>query len=132
MIAQGTGNFANDDATDWIYDLTESGGTDVLADAFSAIDSSDYPDLTDACIALAAGEVVAAAKGKPSPDLPGEIARWVGDHYKPESIKKLDKRAAKAVKKVQMKSELRDQWEESDEWHNWQMVVEGLLKRLQG
>jgi hypothetical protein len=31
---------------------------------------------------------------------------------------------------VQAKSELRDQWEESDDWHNWQMAVEGLLKRL--
>ena len=109
MIAQGTGNFANDDATDWVYDLTESGGIDVLTEAFSAIEGNDYPDLTDACISLAAAEVVAAAKGKPSGDLPNEINRWVEDHDKPEAIKKLDKRAAKSVKKVQMKSELHDQ-----------------------
>ena len=79
---------------------------------------------------LAAAEVVAAAKGKPSSDLPDEIRTWLEKQDHLDKFKKLDKRAAKAAKKVQAKSELRDQWEESDDWHNWQMAVEGLLKRL--
>lgn len=130
MGSTGTGNFDNGDAADWVYDLTESGGTDVLKDAFAAIEQSEYPDAPDCCIALAAAEVVAAAKGKPAADLPESIHKWVGDHEEPAALKKLDKRAAKAAKKVQSKSGLRDQWEESDDWHNWQMAVEGLLKRL--
>jgi len=45
-------------------------------------------------------------------------------------IKALSKKAITAVKKIQAHSELRDQWEDSDEWHSWNMVVDGLLKRL--
>ena len=30
MGANGARNFENDDATDWVYDLTESNGIDLL------------------------------------------------------------------------------------------------------
>jgi tellurite resistance protein len=130
MGANGAKNFENDDAADWVYDLTESNGTEILAEAFAVIEKTDFADAPDCCIALAAAEVVAAAKGKPSSDLPDEIRTWLENQDHLDKFKKLDKRAAKVAKKVQAKSELRDQWEESDDWHNWQMAVEGLLKRL--
>jgi hypothetical protein len=130
MGSNGARNFENDDATDWVYDLTESNGTDLLSEAFSVVEKMDFADAPDCCIALAAAEVVAAAKGKPSSDLPDEVRTWLEDQEHLEKFKKLDKRAAKVAKKVQAKSELRDQWEESDDWHNWQMSLEGLLKRL--
>jgi tellurite resistance protein len=130
MGANGAKNFENDDAADWVYDLTESNGTEILAEAFAVIEKTDFADAPDCCIALAAAEVVAAAKGKPSSDLPDEIRTWLDNQDHLDKFKKLDKRAAKVAKKVQAKSELRDQWEESDDWHNWQMAVEGLLKRL--
>jgi hypothetical protein len=130
MGATGAKNFENDDAADWAYDLAESNGTSLLAEAFGVVEKMDFADAPDCCIALAAAEVVAAAKGKPSSDLPDEIRTWLEDQENPDGFKKLDKRAAKVAKKVQAKSELRDLWEESDDWHNWQMAVEGLLKRL--
>ncbi len=130
MSATGPRNFENDDATDWVYDLTESTGTDLLSEAFAVVEKTDFADAPDCCIALAAAEVVAAAKGKPSSDLPDEVRTWLEDQERLDGFKKLDKRAAKVAKKVQAKSELRDQWEESDGWHNWQMALEGLLKRL--
>jgi hypothetical protein len=130
MGATGAKNFENDDAADWVYDLTESNGTGLLAEAFGVVEKMDFADGPDSCIALAAAEVVAAAKGKPSSDLPDEIRTWLEDQENLDGFKKLDKRAAKVAKKVQAKSELRDLWEESDDWHNWQMAVEGLLKRL--
>jgi Domain of unknown function (DUF4259) len=130
MSATGPRNFENEDATDWVYDLTESNGTDLLSEAFAVVEKTDFADAPDCCIALAAAEVVAAAKGKPSGDLPDEVRTWLEDQERLDGFKKLDKRASKVAKKVQAKSELRDQWEESDDWHNWQMAVEGLLKRL--
>jgi len=130
MGANGAKNFENDDATDWVYDLTESDGADLLSEAFATVEKLDFADAPDCCIALAAAEVVAAAKGKPCSDLPDEIRTWLENQEHLDRFKKLDKRAAKVAKKVQAKSELRDQWEESDGWHNWQMAVEGLLKRL--
>jgi hypothetical protein len=130
MGANGAKNFENDDASDWVYDLTESDGPELLTEAFATVEKLDFADAPDCCIALAAAEVVAAAKGKPSSDLPDEIRTWLENQDHLDKFKKLDKRAAKVAKKVQAKSELRDQWEESDDWHNWQMAVEGLLKRL--
>jgi len=130
MGANGAKNFENDDASDWVYDLMESDGPELLTEAFATVEKLDFADAPDCCIALAAAEVVAAAKGKPSSDLPDEIRTWLENQDHLDKFKKLDKRAAKVAKKVQAKSELRDQWEESDDWHNWQMAVEGLLKRL--
>jgi hypothetical protein len=130
MGGKETGNFANDDATDWLYELEESSGPDLLKAAFKAING--YPETSDCCIALAAAEVVAAAKGHPSPELPDDLRQWIEDQDNLDAIKNLAKSAIAAVNKVSTKSELRDKWEESDSWHEWLQVVEGLRRRLQG
>jgi Domain of unknown function (DUF4259) len=130
MGSQETGNFGNDDASDWVFELEESSGPGVLKEAFKAVQSSSYPDTADSCIALAAAEVVAAAKGMPSTDLPDDVRKWIEDQ-EAGPIQSLVKAAITAVNKVSTKSELRDSWEESDSWHDWQQVVEGLRRRLQ-
>lgn len=132
MSVLETGNFGNDEATDWLYDLEETYGTELLAEAFDVITKGEFHEQSDCCIALAAAEMVAAAKGKPAPDLPDDARKWLGNQDTSDlaKIKALSKKAIIAVKKIQNKSELRDQWEDSDEWHSWQMVVEGLLRRL--
>jgi hypothetical protein len=130
MGASETGNFANDDASDWVYELEESSGADLLKEAFATIDASSFPDAPDCCIALAAAEVVAAAHGKPSPALPKGASTWLGNQTGLAPIKALGKRAIAIVNKISAKSELRERWEESDSWHEWQQEVEGLLRRL--
>jgi uncharacterized protein DUF4259 len=132
MSVLETGNFGNDEATDWLYDLEETYGAELLAEAFDTIIKGEFHEQADCCIALAAAEMVAAAKGKPAPDLPDEARKWLGNQETGDvnKIKGLNKKAIAAVKKVQAHSELRDQWEDSDGWHSWNMVVEGLLKRL--
>lgn len=129
MGARETGNFANSDASDWIYELEESSGADLLKQAFKAING--YPETPDCCIALAAAEVVAAAKGKPSVDLPADLRKWLDDQEL-AAIQALAKAAITAVNKVSTKSELKDQWEDSESWHEWLQEVEGLRRRLQG
>ena len=132
MSVLETGNFGNDEATDWLYDLEETYGAELLAEAFDTIIKGEFHEQADCCIALAAAEMVAAAKGKPAPDLPDDARKWLGNQETGDvnKIKGLNKKAIAAVKKVQAHSELRDQWEDSDGWHSWNMVVEGLLKRL--
>lgn len=133
MSVLETGNFSNDEATDWLFDLEETCGAELLAEAFDVITKGEFHEQADCCIALAAAEIVAAAKGKPAPDLPEDARKWLGNQDTADvtKIKGLNKKAITAVKKVQAHSELRDQWEDSDEWHSWNTVVEGLLKRLQ-
>lgn len=133
MSVLETGNFSNDEATDWLYDLEETYGAELLAEAFNVITRGEFHEQADCCIALAAAEMVAAAKGKPAADLPEDARKWLGNQDTADinKIKALNKKAITAVKKVQAHSELRDQWEDSDEWHSWNMVIDGLLKRLQ-
>ena len=131
MGAWEPSNFGNDDASDWLYDLSESSGADLLQEAFSAISGHDYPEIPDCCIALAAAEIVACAQGKPPSDLPEEVRKWIGNQVEVAAIKALRKPAIAIVNKISIKSELRDEWEGSDSWHEWQQVVEGLRRRLQ-
>jgi Domain of unknown function (DUF4259) len=132
MPPKETGNFGNDDASDWVYELEESDGPDVLKEAFKTLTGNGYPDTPACCIALAAAEVVAAAKGKPPVDLPDDLRKWLENQENPNAIAALSKAAITAVNKISAKSELRDEWEESDFWREWQQVVEDLRRRLQG
>jgi hypothetical protein len=132
MGAWATGNFGNDDASDWVYELEESSGADLLKEALSAVTRNGYPESPDCCIALAAAEIIASAKGKPPADLPEEARQWIAGQDELDAIKALAKSATTVVNKISAKSELRDLWEESESWHEWQQVVEGLRQRLQG
>lgn len=77
--------------------------------------------------ALAAAEVVAALLGKPSINLPDEVSEWVqGKEFGPE----LAFVALKAIKVVLTNSELKELWEESDEYNAWISVVNSLKERL--
>jgi|SRR5579864_1347250 len=131
MSGADPGNFGNDDASDWVYDLEESSGADLIKEAFSAVNEHSY-EATDCRIALAAAEIVAAAKGKPPSDLPEGARKWLGNQEEVKDIQALAKKAIAVVNKISAKSELRDEWEESESWHDWQQVVEGLRRRLQG
>jgi hypothetical protein len=129
MGAWEVGNFGNDDASDWGDALEESSGTKLLIQALESIEKSDYADSPECCIALAAAETVATANGHPPEDASDSVRDWV-KKQNADSFKTLAPRAAAAVRKLQNKSELRELWEESDSWQEWQQVVEGLLRRL--
>ena len=131
MGAWEVGNFANDDAADWVDDLEDSSGTKLLIQAFEAAEKSDYIESPDCCVVLAAAETIATANGHPSEDLPDGVRDWVEKQKDTGPVKALTTRAAKIVRRLQNKSELRDLWEESDDWQAWQRVIEGLLHRLE-
>lgn len=132
MGAWGTGIFENDDASDWVYTLAEEEGIDALRPTLMA--AADLFGITEEILeepagseALAAAEVVAALLGKPSINLPDEVSEWVqGKEFCPE----LAFVALKAVKVVLTNSELKELWEESDEFNAWISVVNNLKERL--
>ena len=67
MGAWGAGNFENDDALDWLAVLQAEG----LPAAGAAIQdvltlADDYLEAPTCCAALAAAEVIAALRGRPS------------------------------------------------------------------
>ena len=130
MGAWDIGSFSNDDALDWLIDLQEEDDLGILEDAFSAVieQKGQLPEATDSSIAIAAGEVLAALLGSPMADLPEEVVEWLPG--KPKPAKDLIQQAQEALKIVLRESELRELWEEAEEFTAWKEEVEGLITRL--
>ena len=131
MGAWGIGHFENDDAGDWVWELEDAGSLEPVVAAIAAVEASqDYLEAPDASIALAAAETIAASLGKPAPDLPDSVAAVVAVlPHKPDPD--LVARARKAVERIGTESELRELWEETDDFAAWQSKISDLIQRLQ-
>lgn len=131
MGAWGTGVFDNDDALDW-FDALERRGADAVLVALQTVpQEDDFIEAPQANEALAAAEIVAAARGRPAADLPGEATDWVQAHG-PAIGDELVDLAIGAVTRIREDSELKDLWEEGDSAAEWLAVVDDLLARLRG
>ncbi|HET6764055.1 MAG TPA: DUF4259 domain-containing protein [Longimicrobiaceae bacterium] len=130
MGAWGAGAFDNDDALDWLDDLLDGDGAELLRDALSAAAEADgYLEAPDAASALAAAEVVAALAGRPSSALPDEAAGWVRAQSGGAKPWMLDF-ARRALERVARDSELRELWLESGDAGEWEATLVDLRERL--
>lgn len=130
MGAWGIGNFDNDDASDWVWELEDAASLAPVQAAFAAVIAADqYLESPDASIGLAAAEVVAASCGNPPADLPESVSQVVAKLEAPAG-NELVARARTVVEKIGANSELRELWEETDEFEKWQDNLAGLLRRL--
>ena len=128
MGAWGAGNFENDDALDWLAVLQAEG----LPAAGAAIQdvltlADDYLEAPTCCAALAAAEVIAALRGRPASRLPDELVKWLG-RVSGDPGEELTTNARNAVDAIRRSSELRELWEDDEEW---KQEVDGLYARLQ-
>ena len=134
MGAWGAGNFENDTALDWVWDLNESTDLGVVEAAISdVLNCGDYLDADVGCIGLAAAEVVAVLRNKPMDGLPEEVSQWVETH-KVIPSDTLVKDSLAAVDKIRNDdlSELKELWEEDrDPPTEWYSVLDDLAARLQ-
>ena len=122
-------SFGNDDASDFVYEVEED-GEPAVSNAFEVVNffkPDDYLEAPDACVALAAAELVAARGGRPPEDLPEQAAALVSKISDHNALKAA---ALKAVQRVLRKSELRDLWSEAEDFDKWRADVEDLLERL--
>jgi hypothetical protein len=77
MGAWGTGIFENDDAMDWAVDFQRDPSEQSLRDVFEAVVGvEDYLERDPGSYALAAAEVLAAARGRPCRDIPRALRDW--------------------------------------------------------
>ena len=123
--------FENDDAGDWVWELEDDDDMSVLHEALAAaVDTPlDEPiDAGEASNALAAAEIVAAARGHHGAELPSEAREWIG-----RNARLVDTRtvalATAAVERVAINSELKELWDEAES-DEWSLVVSDLLERL--
>jgi Domain of unknown function (DUF4259) len=94
-------------------------------------DPDDYLDADVACTALVAAEVVAAWRGKPHAEISGEAIRFIARHAGAFTPDYADL-ALMAVRRIGEQSELRDLWEESDDFAEWTQELKALEVRLMG
>lgn len=129
-----TGSFDNDDALDWIYELSESDDLSVVESALqNAVDASGYLEAPTGSAAIAAAEVVAALRGEPRSELPTEVTDWVRTHQfvVGSDLVETARSAISAVRNSES-SELAQLWSESKELADaWEADLGDLLKRLE-
>jgi len=129
MGAWGIGNFDNDDAADWVYELTESDGTALLVAALEEATAEGYLEAPTSCVALAAAEIVAALLGNAGKALPDDVRKWlaVNDAEVDHDLLALSRTA---VVRVKDSSELRELWQDSADYQQWVSLQDDLLRRL--
>lgn len=129
MGAWGIGHFENDDAGDWVWELEDAGSLVPVESAIVGVGPEDCLEAPDACMALAAGETIAAAVGRSASDIPETVSKFVSGLDAPVAPDLVAKARA-AVERVLANSELRELWEETDEFDAWQSKVRDLTQRL--
>lgn len=132
MGAWGEKAFENDSALDWLNDL-ESEGVDALRDVLERVADTDYEeylDVDDGAPAIAAAEIVAAARGRGRDRLTKPVLAWLDANADALVADDLDLAARAVERVVGANSELRELWEEGGPDSPWHADVRTLLARL--
>ncbi len=134
MAAGGTGTFDNEDAVDWIGGFGADGANAIVEafDNINELDPTDYIEAEMAAHALAAAELVAAARDGDTDRLPDDAVASLKENAAKINAAKLLAAGRKAVTRVLRQSELKEQWEDSPDAEEWEDNVRELLERLKG
>ncbi|OFJ49449.1 hypothetical protein BA896_011750 [Janthinobacterium lividum] len=128
--------FGNDYAMDWAQDLHEYKTLELLDTTLDNVIDSQEAELEApfAAEALAALEVMARLLGKPGEDDPAtaEVDEWVAACKKKVTPPLLEKARLAFDKIVAESSELRQLWQESEHFADWQADVAHLRGRVLG
>jgi hypothetical protein len=127
MGAWEVGTLSNDDAQEFLESLGEAKKRWKLV--IAALEGPAV-DSADASAALAAAEVLAAARGHEDAEFPVELSVWVSKSKIPLDIEALSKKAQEAVERVRAGSELRDLHAEAGRLEQWFTALDNLNARL--
>jgi hypothetical protein len=126
--------FEHDDAADWIGAFESDGLSSVKAalELVVEADAGSYIEIADAAPAMAAAEIVAAARDDDATRLPKGLKAAFKEHRGDIEDEDLASVALKAVRRIIKNSELKDQWDEAGDADDWADDVSELLERLKG
>jgi hypothetical protein len=131
MGAWGPCSFENDGALDWVAELGP-GGLEAIRGALKAVvqaGAHTYIDVDDANFAIAAAEVIAAARGPRPEGLPDDVVGWLEENGGRITTRDVAL-ALKAVARVRASSELQELWAGHGPDNEWDRQVANLLARL--
>ena len=134
MGAWDVDTFDNDTACDWAYDLENATDLSYVGEALNTVleVGDEYLDSEDACMALAACEVIARLKGNwgKRNSYTETVDKWVESNPQTPPSHLIDA-ALSVIDRIRgQPCELRELWEEGDatEWH---AAVDDLWKRVE-
>ena len=126
--------FGNDDAADWAHELEDAEDLSSVQEAIDAVlDVGDaYLEASEASVALAAIEVLARLGGNPGEKnaYPEVVDKWISSTELKPTIELLDKAQAAIVRILAEDSELKELWEDSDEYEAWCASVDDFRARV--
>jgi hypothetical protein len=122
--------FGNDDAADWTLDLQDAAApADFLERTLHIAKRDGYMEAPDGCQLVAAAAVVAAACGRAPAGLSPGLGEWI--RGKEAVLKYVAPAALAAIQRVRSdESELRDLWQESDDFSAWSADLESISTAL--
>lgn len=124
------GPFDNDTASDWVYGLEEHEDFSLVEQALQSVldTGTDYLDADLAVEAVAASEALAIALGRGTQpdDCPESVATWLASLTTKPPAELLHKAQAALVRVLGPDSELRELWEDSEEFEAWQSSMHAL------
>jgi len=137
MGAWCTDNFSNDIAADWVAALEKSKGTKFLMSPIERVlQNTGYLQIEECSEALAASEVVAAAVSSDYSIAPENVQTWLNTKKgfifakTPQINSTHSTQAINVVKRILNDSELKELWQDSNEFENWQGKQHILLEKL--
>jgi hypothetical protein len=134
MGAWDTTSFANDSASDWLAELVEGGTVGMVDEAIDAVLGwgDDFLEASMGEEAIAAAEVTAWLYGRPGKgtDESENLEGWVEEQEVDEDEGRVE-RAIRAIDRVfNEPSELRETWEEAEDFEDWKKSLAELKSRL--
>jgi len=143
MGAWDNGNFGNDDALDFLADVNDNGKAEIYnaINRIVASPADEYLESPECCIALAAIEFIAAAIANPAKDFSEEAKEWLAKNkllpFTSEDLPNIISAnvdiitfSKQAIDKIKTNSELKELWEESEEYEEWLSVTDNLKARI--
>ncbi len=134
MGAWGYDVFDNDDACDWCYELENCNDLSLIKETLKCVAQSDeeYLDAGEASQALAACETVARLRGNFGVQNANTetVDQWVATHSALITDALLPLAHTVIDHVLADHSELRELWQESESFNEWQASIENLRARL--
>ena len=126
--------FGNDDACDWAFGLGDANDLSLIESTLDTVLShgTEYVEAPEASEALAAIEVIARLQGNWGERNPytEPVDEWV-EKTKLQPSAALAKKAHQVIERILAEnSELKELWQESDEFETWLAFVAELKSRV--
>jgi hypothetical protein len=133
MGAWGHTNFDNDTAQDFVAEVDENGIDRIISaiEVIKTIEEDAYLDSNLCTEALAAIEYIATAKDRMAEDFPEDAEDWVTAHKDQLlTIRGIVAKSQQAIDRIKNNSELKEAWEETEDFEKWNNVLDDLNTRI--